>query len=64
LGIAIVPEMSVHEEIQRGEQVRIPVDGLQYERTLYLARRRTDTHSHASREFAEMVFSLRGKAAD
>jgi DNA-binding transcriptional LysR family regulator len=64
MGIAFVPEMSVQDEIGRGELVRVPVDGLQYERTLFLARRRTDTHSHAAREFAETVYAIRGKAAD
>jgi len=61
LGIAFVPEMSVQDEIQRGELVRVPVEGFQYERVLYLARRRTDAHSHASREFAETVFATQGK---
>src|SRR6188474_1068016 len=44
LGLAFVPEMSVQDEIQRGELVRIEVDGFQYERTLYLARRRSQAH--------------------
>ena len=61
LGIGFVPEMSVQDEIQRGELVRVPIEGFQYERTLYLARRRTDAHSHAAREFADTVFATQGK---
>ena len=61
LGLAFVPEMSVQDEIQRGELARIPVEGFQYERTLYLARRRTESHSHAAQEFAATVFAARAK---
>lgn len=61
LGLAFVPEMSVQDEIQRGELTRIAVEGLQYERTLYLARRRTNSHSHAAQEFAATVFGARPK---
>jgi len=64
LGLAFVPEMSVQDEIQRGELVRIEVDGFQYERTLYLARRRSQAHSHAAREFAETVFATLKKVSD
>jgi DNA-binding transcriptional LysR family regulator len=55
LGLAFIPEMSVQDEVQRGELVRVPVEGFQYERTLWLARRKTDSHSHAAQEFADMV---------
>jgi DNA-binding transcriptional LysR family regulator len=61
LGIAFVPEMSVQDEIHRGELVRVQVEGFQYERTLWLARRRTDSHSHAAQEFADMVFAAQAK---
>jgi DNA-binding transcriptional LysR family regulator len=57
LGIGFVPEMCVRDEILRGELVRIPTDGFQYERTLWLARRRTATHSHAADEFAAEILS-------
>ena len=56
-GIGFVPEMCVQDEIGRGELARIPVEDFQYERTLWLARRRTSTHSHASREFAETILT-------
>lgn len=55
-GIGFVPAMCVHDEVERGELVRIVIDDFRYERTVSLARRRTDTHSHAAREFAQMVF--------
>lgn len=55
LGLAFVPEMSVQDEMQREELMRVPLEGFQYERTLWLARRKTDSHSHAAQEFAEMV---------
>ena len=61
LGLAFVPEMSVQDEIQRGELSRVTVEGFQYQRTLYLARRRTESHSHAAQEFAAMVFEARPK---
>jgi DNA-binding transcriptional LysR family regulator len=62
LGLAFVPEMSVQDELARGELARIEVEGFQYERTLYLARRRSNSHSHAAQEFASMVFAARPKA--
>jgi len=64
LGLAFVPEMSVQDEIQHGELVRIAIEGFQYERTLYLARRRTQAHSHAAREFADTVFATQRTASD
>jgi DNA-binding transcriptional LysR family regulator len=56
LGIGFVPEMCVQEEIRRGELVRLAFKGFQYQRTLWLARRRTDSHSHAAEAFAKMAF--------
>jgi DNA-binding transcriptional LysR family regulator len=57
LGIGFIPQMCVHDEIRRGELARIAFDGFQYQRTLWLARRRTDSHSHAANAFAKMAFS-------
>src|SRR6185369_10357951 len=57
LGIAFVPEMCVHDEIRRGELVRLKFSGFQYQRTLWLARRRSDAHSHAADEFAKIALS-------
>jgi DNA-binding transcriptional LysR family regulator len=64
LGIAFVPEMSVQDEIQRGELIRVRVDGFQYERTLWLARRRAGAHSNAARAFAETVLAAQKKNED
>ena len=58
LGIGFVPEMCVQDEIERGALVRLPLEGFEYQRTLWLARRRTDAHSHASREFTNTVVSM------
>jgi len=57
LGIGFIPQMCVQDEIRRGELARIAFDGFQYQRTLWLARRRTDSHSHAASAFAKMAFS-------
>ena len=58
LGIGFVPEMCVHDEIARGELVRVPVDGFDYQRTLFLARRRTDAHSQAVQEFTRTMLRM------
>ena len=57
LGIGFVPEMCVRDEIRRGELVRVSLEGFLYQRTLWLARRRTDSHSHAADAFAKMAFA-------
>ena len=57
LGLAFVPEMCVREEVGRGELVQVAFGGFQYQRTLWLARRRTDSHSHAADAFVKMAFS-------
>src|SRR5262245_9873239 len=62
LGIGFVPEMCVRDEIDRGELIRIPVQGFEYQRTLWLAKRRTDTHSHAAREFANTILGANALA--
>jgi DNA-binding transcriptional LysR family regulator len=55
LGIGFVPEMCVQDEIERKELARIPLADFQYERTVWLARRRGSALSHAAREFAEVI---------
>jgi DNA-binding transcriptional LysR family regulator len=57
LGMGFIPLMCVQEEIRRGELARLALEGFQYQRTLWLARRRTDSHSHAANAFAKMAFS-------
>jgi DNA-binding transcriptional LysR family regulator len=55
LGIGFVPEMCVQEEIDRRELIRVPLEGFQYQRTLWLARRRSDAHSSAADAFAALA---------
>lgn len=50
-GVALVPEMSVEEELKRGELVRIPVRELGLQRKLRLIHRKAASLSHAGRAF-------------
>jgi DNA-binding transcriptional LysR family regulator len=54
-GIGFVPAMCVHDEIERRELARIPLEDFRYERTVWLARRRNAAPSHAAREFADVI---------
>jgi DNA-binding transcriptional LysR family regulator len=62
-GVALVPEMSVENEIRRGDLVRVPVRDLHFQRKLRLVYREEATLSHAGRAFlkvAEQVAKDRG----
>lgn len=62
-GVALVPEISVENELVRGDLVRVPVRDLHFERELRLAYRQESTLSHAGRAFlkvAEQVAKERG----
>jgi DNA-binding transcriptional LysR family regulator len=62
-GVALVPEISVENELARGELVRVPVRDLHFERKLRLVYRQESTLSHAGRAFlkvAEQVAKERG----
>jgi DNA-binding transcriptional LysR family regulator len=61
LGIGFVPEMCVRDEIQRGELVRLRLEDFKYQRTVWLARRKTNAHSHATEEFTKAVLATAGK---
>jgi len=61
LGIGFVPEMCVRDEIDRGELVRVRLEDFKYQRTLWLARRKTNAHSHAAEEFTKTVLATAGK---
>ncbi|HXZ32654.1 MAG TPA: LysR family transcriptional regulator [Terriglobales bacterium] len=50
-GVALVPEMSVEQELKRGELVRIPVRELRLQRKLRLIHRKEASLSHAARAF-------------
>jgi DNA-binding transcriptional LysR family regulator len=62
-GVAFLPEISVEDEIARGELVRIPVRELRLHRKLRLVHRKSASLSHAARAFlkvAEAVSLERG----
>jgi DNA-binding transcriptional LysR family regulator len=50
-GVALVPEISVEEDLKRGELVRIPVRELKLHRKLRLIYRKSASLSHAARAF-------------
>jgi DNA-binding transcriptional LysR family regulator len=62
-GVAFLPEISVEDEIARGELVRIPVQELRVHRKLRLIYRKSAALSHAGRAFlkiAEAVADTQG----
>jgi DNA-binding transcriptional LysR family regulator len=62
-GVALLPEISVENELARGELVRIPVRELRLHRKLRLVYRKAASISHAARAFlkvAEAVSLKRG----
>lgn len=54
-GVALVPGLTVEDEIARGELVRVPVSELSFERRLRVVYRRQATLSHAARGFLQIV---------
>jgi DNA-binding transcriptional LysR family regulator len=54
-GVALVPEISVENEIARGELVRIPVRDLHFQRKLRLVYRQESALSHAGRAFLKVA---------
>jgi len=57
-GVALVPGISVENEIARGELVRIPVRELQLKRKLRLIFRKDASLSHAARAFLKVAEAL------
>jgi DNA-binding transcriptional LysR family regulator len=57
-GVAFLPEISVEDEIARGELVRIPVQELRVHRKLRLIYRKSAALSHAGRAFLKIVESV------
>jgi DNA-binding transcriptional LysR family regulator len=57
-GVAFLPEISVEDEIARGDLVRIPVQELSVHRKLRLIHRKTGTLSHAGRAFLKIAESV------
>ncbi len=60
-GVALVPGLTVEQEIKSGELVKIPVEALRFERHLRLLHRKQATLSHAAIAFLKVV---RAFAAD
>jgi DNA-binding transcriptional LysR family regulator len=54
-GVALVPEISVENELARGELVGIPVRELQLKRQLRLIYRKDSSRSHAARAFLKVA---------
>ena len=57
-GVALVPEISVENEIARGDLVRIPVRELHLTRKLRLIYRRDASLSHAARAFFKVAEAM------
>lgn len=57
-GVALVPGLTVEDEIARGELVRVPVSELDFERRLRIVYRRQATLSHAAQAFLKTVEGL------
>jgi DNA-binding transcriptional LysR family regulator len=57
-GVAFLPEISVEDEIARGELVRIPVQELRVHRKLRLIYRKSSALSHAGRAFLKIAESV------
>ncbi len=57
-GVALVPALTVENELARGELVRIPVRDLRLERKLRIVYRRNAKLSHAGRTFLKIAETL------
>lgn len=62
-GVALLPRITVEEEITRGDLVHIPVPELRFERKLRIVHRRNVALSHAARAFLAIAdaFARNGK---
>jgi DNA-binding transcriptional LysR family regulator len=57
-GVALVPHLAVARELETGDLVRVPVDGLEMRRVLRLVYRRQATLSYAANAFLQTLRSL------
>jgi DNA-binding transcriptional LysR family regulator len=57
-GVALLPEISVENEIARGELIRIPVRELRLHRKLRMIHRKSASLSHAARAFLTVAESI------
>jgi DNA-binding transcriptional LysR family regulator len=57
-GVALVPHLTVAQELESGDLVRIPVEDLEAKRILRLVHRRQTTLSYAARAFLHTIKTL------
>jgi len=57
-GIGFLPLMCVRDELERGELVRLPLDGFRHDRSLWIAWRSRGARSEAAEAFLKVVVSL------
>jgi DNA-binding transcriptional LysR family regulator len=57
-GVALVPHLTVAQELESGDLVRIPVEDLEAKRILRLVHRRQATLSYAARAFLRTIKTL------
>jgi DNA-binding transcriptional LysR family regulator len=57
-GVALIPHLTVAQELKSGDLVRIPVEDLEARRILRLVHRRQTTLSYAARAFLRTIKSL------
>jgi DNA-binding transcriptional LysR family regulator len=60
-GVALLPEISVEDELARGELVRIPVRELRLHRKLRLVYRKSASISHAAQAFLKVAEAVSAK---
>ncbi len=59
-GVALVPSLTVEEELARGDLVRVPLADLKLERRLRIVYRKHANLSHAARAFLKVAESMAG----
>jgi DNA-binding transcriptional LysR family regulator len=57
-GVALVPGLTVEQELARGELVRVEIPEISFRRTLWLVRRQGSALSHAGTAFLRVVESV------
>jgi DNA-binding transcriptional LysR family regulator len=57
-GVALIPHLTVAQELKSGDLVRIPVEDLEARRILRLVHRRQTTLSYAARAFLRTIKTL------
>jgi DNA-binding transcriptional LysR family regulator len=62
-GVALLPEISVERELERGELVHIPVRELRLHRSLRLIHRKPAELSHAARAFLKVAEAIAAQRA-